>query len=92
VLKSKRNITKIVGKKLSKEKSWTRKQLINKHHGLCVLCECQVNLIHDDPRQATIDHIMPLSKGGTGDLGNLQLLCASCNNEKGNSYTDEEHE
>ena len=31
----------------------------------------------------TIDHIMPLSKGGTDDLDNLRLLCRACNSSKG---------
>ena len=31
----------------------------------------------------TVDHILPLSKGGTDDLDNLRLLCRSCNSKKG---------
>ena len=33
-----------------------------------------------------IDHIVPLARGGTNDLVNLQLLCAECNQKK---YTND---
>lgn len=30
----------------------------------------------------TIDHIIPLNKGGTHDLANLQSMCRECNGRK----------
>lgn len=32
----------------------------------------------------TIDHILPVDKGGTDDVDNLQTMCHACNQEKGN--------
>lgn len=36
-----------------------------------------------------IDHDVPVSRGGTNDLRNLQLLCAPCNRSKGAKTMDE---
>jgi len=38
--------------------------------------------------ELTIDHLKPLSKGGTNDMWNLATMCNSCNNEKGNKVYD----
>jgi 5-methylcytosine-specific restriction endonuclease McrA len=33
-------------------------------------------------RRLTVDHIIPLTWGGTNSLANLQLLCKLCHNKK----------
>jgi len=53
----------------------TIKDLKEKQKGKCAACFKKLNKYH-------IDHIVPLSKKGTNDKSNLQLLCAPCNLEK----------
>jgi len=45
---------------------------------LCVLCKARGVI-----SEATeLDHIIPLFKGGTNDIENLQALCADCHKDK----------
>lgn len=37
-----------------------------------------------------VDHIVPVSKGGTNELSNLRALCASCNSGKGGRFQSPE--
>lgn len=50
-----------------------KKILGTRTHGYCVLCRKK------KPRaELTIDHIVPISKGGGNVRSNLQMLCLSC--------------
>lgn len=53
----------------------TLKHLLHKYNFMCVRCSSEENL--------TIDHIFPVSRGGSDDVENLQILCKSCNSKKG---------
>jgi 5-methylcytosine-specific restriction endonuclease McrA len=55
----------------------------------CKICKISITL--DDAR---LDHKRPVSKGGTNNLKNLQVLCPICDYEKADSWDgpDEEEE
>ena len=38
--------------------------------------------LHDGVMFLELDHIIPLSKGGTDNIENKQALCGKCNNKK----------
>lgn len=40
-------------------------------------------------RKLTVDHVVPVTKGGSNDPSNLQLLCKPCNSSKGVRDHDE---
>jgi 5-methylcytosine-specific restriction endonuclease McrA len=50
--------------------------LLTRHGGRCAIC--------GSTKRIERDHIMPLSRGGTDDIGNIQPLCKTCNCRKNN--------
>lgn len=60
--------------------------LIEEEGGVCRYCSVLVrrNWMETErhPHDATIDHIIPRSKGGTNERPNLALACNRCNNIK----------
>ena len=56
------------------------RDFIFKRDDCCLICGTKEKL--------TIDHIKPISKGGSNKIENLQTLCASCNSNKGSKDCD----
>lgn len=61
---------------------WVRASLLRRSKGRCEICGDALSLTHNDPKQATVDHIVPRARGGGADLGNLQVACGYCNSRK----------
>lgn len=56
---------------------YEKKTVYAKCNGVCAICGKPVKF-----KKMTVDHIVPLSKGGTNDIANLQLAHLTCNRAK----------
>ncbi len=54
-----------------------KKKLLKKHP-FCNWCHCKLTKIN-----ATLDHIIPLGRGGLNNFNNYVLACEPCNTERG---------
>jgi len=72
-----------------------RKEIYRRDNYLCQECFEKVILTQnikseeDYKKEATLDHIIPKSKGGEESLENLRTLCRSCNSRKKDKNADE---
>lgn len=65
-------------RKRSLPKRWNRNRLLDKFGGCCGLCKKAFEKMKD----VTIDHIIPLSKGGPDVFENMQPAHEQCNQMK----------
>jgi 5-methylcytosine-specific restriction endonuclease McrA len=78
------------------KKSKTRKRRLKlfRKNPLCHWCKKMMTMGHGSdgrclPRTATLDHLIPQSKGGSNFPENIVLACHECNNKRGNSMPPE---
>ena len=69
------------GLKLPKSKQM--KEILKKYE-ICLYCSEKIQIDDYSP-----DHILPLDRGGSNTIDNIQFICIGCNRMKGN-LTDEE--
>ena len=58
----------------------SQKELVIARAGGC--CEYCLSQLHFSPDPFSVEHILPVVKGGGDDLDNLALSCQGCNNHK----------
>ena len=56
-----------------------RKELLKENYGICACCGKKLTT-----KTMTVEHIIPLRRGGTNAKENLTILCYNCNQLKGN--------
>jgi hypothetical protein len=56
-----------------------RARVVERAKGCCEYCKSQEQY---SPDPFSVEHIIPLSKGGTNTLDNLAFACQGCNNRK----------
>jgi len=83
--RNKRNRLKRVAEGNHTFKEW--ENLKKKFKYTCQRCGKTEPFNHNRFKNLTEDHIIPLSKGGTDFINNIQPLCHSCNCKKSNKIT-----
>ncbi len=69
-------------KRLSYVPSWLEKAIYFRDKGRCQICFKDVSGEIFHLNEYHLDHVLPLSEGGTNDPTNFQILCKKCNLKK----------
>jgi 5-methylcytosine-specific restriction endonuclease McrA len=76
-----KSVPKYKAKNRPQVKSKTKRQVVYERDGhKCLRC--------GDTKRLTLDHVIPVSKGGSSEVDNLQTLCFDCNCLKDNDTID----
>ncbi|KAL0359379.1 UNVERIFIED_CONTAM: hypothetical protein Sangu_0787300 [Sesamum angustifolium] len=70
-----------VVKRRKVKRSLSRKNILNRDNFMCQYCSSCENL--------TIDHVLPIARGGKWTWENLVAACAKCNSKKGQKTLEE---
>ena len=60
-----------------------REKVFRRDNWTCYICKRKVRDLHNHPRMGTLDHVIPISKGGSHTYSNIKTCCAECNVRKG---------
>ena len=60
-----------------------RNELIIRQNGKCAICGWP---LPTQERGIHVDHVVPFSRGGGNNIGNLRATCAGCNMIKGGDH------
>lgn len=77
--------TKQAKKNGNYDKSITLAKVYKRDHGVCYICGKHL-ILNDDYNRLdapTIEHVVPICKGGTHTWDNVRLACRACNGKKG---------
>jgi 5-methylcytosine-specific restriction endonuclease McrA len=72
-----------------KDKLVSTQQLKELYEKAIICPHCKHEYDETEAHRKSLDHIFPLSKGGWHTLGNLKIICKSCNNKKYNNMLSE---
>lgn len=69
----------------------TRRAIIARDGATCYLCGEPLDLAaaFPDPQAVTLDHVVPLARGGAHTPDNLRVACRPCNLRKGDKLPAE---
>ena len=68
--------------------TWLKKGVFHRDRGICQSCGRNLDNVFQNAEDSNYDHIIPLSKGGSNDPSNYQLMCEHCNKSK-NARTED---
>ncbi len=73
-----------IDKKAQRKKSYRGHKLrLLQRNPSCNWCQCKL-----DEASATIDHVIPLSRGGLNNANNFVLACSACNLKRGSQMPE----
>lgn len=73
-------------------RSYSRRKIVKRLRGKygdkCHWCGIVMTFSGEGPLQATIEHVIPLNRGGLDNFNNMRLAHKKCNNERGDNMPE----